>query len=123
MEYNKPGYSVRWETGRWSMYMYIGASSRVMKFEVKIAMCKEGSIRKECWQKWAEVRGLASGMGKSRKKMIKARGSTRKEWKMLVESYEETLIWLERKEMEMEVEHGERKIKESRYVRKQSRML
>ena len=42
---------------------------------------------------------------------------------MSVESYEEPSIWLERKGMEMEVEHGEKKIKESRYVREQSRML
>ena len=59
-------------------YEDIGASSRAMKYEVKMARCKEDSIRKECWKKWAEVRGLESGMGKSRKEIIKARGSTRK---------------------------------------------
>ena len=46
VDYNTPVYSVRWETGIWSMF--IGASNRAMKFDAKMARCKEGSIRKEC---------------------------------------------------------------------------
>ena len=62
-------------------------------------------------------------MGKSRKEMIRTRRSTREEWIELVKNYADPWMWLERKGMEMEEEHGERKTKESRYGKEQIRML
>ena len=67
VDFNSPGYAVMEETKRRS------ASMRAIKFEVKMARCKEGTIRKECWKKWAKERKLESGMGKERKKFIEIR--------------------------------------------------
>ena len=44
VNYNTPGYCIRWETGIWSMF--IGASNEAMKFEAKMARYKEGSKEK-----------------------------------------------------------------------------
>ena len=61
VDYNTPGYAVIEETGRRSLC--IKMQNRVMKFEVKMASCKEETIRKECWKNRAEQRGLESAMG------------------------------------------------------------
>ena len=54
--------------------MCIGTYKRAMKFDEKMASCEEGSIRKKCWKKWTEKRGLESGMGKDRKEFLEKFG-------------------------------------------------
>ena len=63
------------EVGR--IRMCIGAYGRAMKFNTKMARCEEGPIRKECWKKWAEKRGLESGMGNDRKEFLETFGWTK----------------------------------------------
>ena len=89
VDFNTPGYVVMEETKRRSICL--SGSERAMKFEVKMARSKEGSIRKECWKRWANERGMESGMGKERKEFLEKRMCSKGEWKAAVEVLEE--LW------------------------------
>ena len=56
--------------------------------KLKMARSKEGSIRKECWKRWANERGMEKGMGKERKEFLDKRMRSQGKWKAAVEVLE-----------------------------------
>ena len=78
-----------------------------MKFEGKLSKCKEGSIMKECWKKWAAEGGMTTGMRGARMRMLEERECLRGMWKQAIESMEEP--WTVLHEIGMEKEIEERK--------------
>lgn len=74
-----------------------------MRFEVKMARCREETIRKECWKRWAEDRGFESEMGKERKDFLHERGWTKAEWKNAIERLEEAKRELDKENQKYEM--------------------
>ena len=61
VDYKTPWYLIIKETGR--RRIRDNARETAMRFDVKMARCRGGTIMKECWKRWAEDRGLENAMG------------------------------------------------------------
>ena len=99
--------------------MCIGTYRRAIKFDTKMARCEEGSMRRECWKKWAEKRGLGSGMGKDREEFLETFGWTKDWWRYAIQYLEEPWRELEEDSIEKEWEDGRKRLSESRYLAEQ----
>ena len=71
VDFNTSGYAVLEEVDR--RRMCTGTQRRAKKLDVKMARCREESIRRECWKMWAQERRLESGMGREEIVLGKAR--------------------------------------------------
>ena len=106
LDFNTPGYAVVEETKR--RRICISASRRTMKLEVNMARCREGTIRKKCWKRWANERGMESGIGKERKEFLEKRMWSKGEWRVAIEILEDP--WTEEASIQLENEEIRKKM-------------
>ena len=117
VDYNTPGYLIIKEIGKRTIQD--SASRRAMRFQVKNARCREGTIKKECWKRWSEDRGLESAIEKERKDFLRERGWSRTEWKEVIEWLEKSWRDLDEANQECEMEERRIKLRESNYLEEQ----
>ena len=119
--FSTPGYAVIEETKR--RRICLSASKRAIKFEVKMARSKGGSIRKECWKRWANERGMESGMGKVRKAFLVKRMWSKGAWKAAVEVLEKPWKEIEEESFALKEEEIKEKMNGSRYIKEQKELI